>query len=101
MKCIPNVISPISSDLTDSWQRLRTEMESVGPDVTAHKRRIWSLLSCAMIQANNLPAKLNPVIRPLMDTLQHEPVLALVKLTAEHAAKLLKVAHVSCCCCCC
>ncbi|CAG9763742.1 unnamed protein product [Ceutorhynchus assimilis] len=83
----------LKSKILDGLQERRRAIQSAVV-VTANEQRSLTIstkaaLSGAMVMFKALPDKLNPVIKPLMDSIKYEPEENFQQITARHLAILL------------
>ena len=64
------------SDIKSRFYRVNSDMISLSTTTMAS-------LAGALVSLGHLPAKLNPVIKPLMESIKKEPILQLQKLSAQ------------------
>ena len=68
---------------------IKTRLARVKSDIMSLSVTTMSALAGALVSLGYLPDKLNPVIKPLMESIKKEPIFQLQKLSAQKLVALL------------
>lgn len=95
----PNLIGQVKlkakivESLDEKRRNLSRSLESLNRTQTTLSITTSASLSCALIACDYMPDKLNPIIKPLMDSIKKEENENLQLISAQHLTRLIEICH--------
>lgn len=80
-------------NLDEKRRNLSKSYENLNKSQTNLSLTVNASLSCALVACNYMPEKLNPIIRPLMDSIKREENENLQLISAQHLVYLIEICY--------
>lgn len=91
--CKVKLKAKLIESLDDKRRNLSRSLENLNKTQTNLSITTSASLSCALIACHYMPEKLNPIIRPLMDSIKKEEIENLQLISAQHLTYLIEICH--------
>lgn len=91
--CKIKLKTKIVESLDEKRRSLTRSVESLNRTQNTLSTTTSASLSCALIACDFMPEKLNPIIKPLMDSIKKEENENLQLISAQHLTRLIEICH--------